>query len=99
MVRVAVVFVNRHRNCLHEDAGVMNRERVNDDRPSADGLRVGFTFREMATRVPTDLLTITDDRPAIHAVNFASLVRMKRKWRRDTSTACHSHRAGRREGP
>jgi len=72
LVRGVVVYVNRHRNRLDEDAEIENRARVRYNRPrvSVDDLRVRLAFREMATRVPTDHLTRGDFRRAFHAVKL-----------------------------
>jgi hypothetical protein len=75
LVDVVVGCVNRHRDRLNEDAEIENRARVRHDRPRvpADDLRVRLAFREMATRVPTDRLTIVDVRRAFHAVKLRTL--------------------------
>jgi len=75
LVRVAVVYVHRHRDRLNEYADIENRARVRHNRPCvpADDLRVRLAFRELATRVPTDRLAMADIRRAFHAVKIRTL--------------------------
>jgi hypothetical protein len=75
LVEVVVGYVNRHRDRLNEDAEIENRARVRHDRPRlpADDLRVLLAFREIATRVPTERLTIEDVRRAFRPVKLRTV--------------------------